>query len=365
MPMLLCSAAPRGKVNGKRMCERRSGWAWLMTYFVSTEKQSRAFALWSSIPWFIGWATLTVMGPVVAVKMAYRLLYGILARAFFSDKALCGKVVLVTGASSGLGEALAHALYKRGARLILASRNTEKLNELKETLLATYKPPELHVPTVVKLDLEDLNSIPTITEDLLKSHGQIDILINNAGMSYRGAAVDTEVSVDIKLMVVNYFGQVALTKAILPSMLARKAGHILAISSVQGKLAIPYRSCYTASKHAVQGFFDSLRAEVADKNVRVSVISPGYISTNLSVNAVTGDGSSYGAMDSTTANGMSPEYVAEQIVGCIISGYEELLLAPFSHRLAIMLRTFTPSIIANIMKRRAAKEKDLYVYKED
>lgn len=328
-------------------------------------KHTRNLAVWSSIPWFIGWATLTVMGPIVAVRLVYRVLQVVMYRAFSGEKALCGKVVLITGASSGLGEAIAHALYKRGARLILASRNTDKLNELKEILLKTYKPPELHVPTIVKLDLENINSIPGMVDNLLKTHGHIDVLINNAGISFRGAAIDTDISVDIKLMVVNYFGQVALTKAILPSMVERKSGHLVAVSSVQGKLAIPYRSCYTASKHALQGFFDSLRAEVADSGVLVTVVSPGYISTNLSLNAVTGDGSLYGTMDATTASGMSPEKVAEHIVGSLINGYEELVLAPLSHRLAIILHTLAPSLISRIMKSRALSQKYMYTHKED
>ncbi|XP_042231858.1 dehydrogenase/reductase SDR family protein 7-like isoform X2 [Homarus americanus] len=312
-----------------------------------------------------GWATLTVMGPVVAARLMYRVVQSMVSRMVFGDSALLGKVILVTGASSGLGEALAHALYKRGARLILASRNTDKLNELKEILLKTYKTPELHVPTVVKLDLEDLNSIPVVADRILKTHGHIDVLINNAGISFRGAALNTDISVDIKLMVVNYFGQVALTKAILPSMVEKQSGHIVAVGSVQGKLALPYRACYSASKHALQAFFDSLRAEVANSKVRVSVVSPGYISTNLSINAVTGDGSKYGAMDAATASGMTPEKVAEQIVGCLLSGSEELVVASLPHQLAIILRTLSPALISRIMKSRAVNQKDLYLHKED
>ncbi|KAG0718551.1 Dehydrogenase/reductase SDR family protein 7-like [Chionoecetes opilio] len=227
------------------------------------------------------------------------------------------------------------------------------------------QPPELHVPTIIKLDLEDLNSIPAVVEEIVASHGSIDILINNAGMSYRGVAAETDISVDIRLMVVNYFGHVALTKAILPLMIKRKTGHIVAVSSVQGKLAIPYRSCYTASKHALQGFFDSLRAEIAESKVKVTVISPGYIATNLSVNAVTGNGSVYGEMDETTSGGMSPEHVADSIVGCLINGNEELLLAPMLHRLAIILRTLFPSLITRIMKRRAASQRNAHVHKKD
>ncbi|XP_064113288.1 dehydrogenase/reductase SDR family protein 7-like isoform X1 [Macrobrachium nipponense] len=343
----------------------RKKWPGFLACLGSAFEQSWAMALWSSLPWLIGWATLTMMGPVLAARVLYRAYNVVVDKVFYNDKALCGKVIMITGASSGLGEAMAHALYKRGARLILASRSVDKLTKLKDTLLKSYVPPELHMPSVVQLDLEDLNNIAVVAKELIRVHGHIDVLINNAGISYRGAVVDTDISVDIKLMVINYFAQVALTKALLPTMLERGSGHIIAVGSVQSKLAIPYRSCYTASKHAMQGFFDSLRAEVADRNVKVSVINPGYISTNLSLNAVTGDGSTYGNMDATTASGMKPEEVAEQIVSCIISGYEELVLAPLSHRVAINLRTISPSLLSRVMKRRAAKQKNLYASKDD
>ncbi|KAK7069905.1 hypothetical protein SK128_019684 [Halocaridina rubra] len=241
------------------------------------------------------------MGPLMAARIIYRAYNIAVDKVFYNDRALCGKVVMITGASSGLGEALAHSLYKRGARLLLASRNVERLNQLKDTLLKSYKPLELHVPTVVKLDLEDLNSVSEIGKEIIRVHKHVDVLINNAGISYRGAVVDTDISVDIKLMLINYFAQVALTKAFLPSMLERKSGHIIAVGSVQSKLAIPYRSCYTASKHALQGFFDSLRAEVAYKNIKVSTINPGYIATQLSLNAMKGDGSTYGSKNFLSA----------------------------------------------------------------
>ncbi|KAK4309718.1 hypothetical protein Pmani_018648 [Petrolisthes manimaculis] len=335
------------------MTNTTSIWIDLASFLGHALENTRAVATWSSLPWILGWVTLTVMGPVVAVKVVYRTLQTLMSWAFSSDSGLRGKIVLVTGASSGVGEAVAHALYRRGARLILASRNTQKLNDLKEILLKTYKVEEVHVPTVVKLDLEDINSIPGVVTGLLTSHGHIDILINNAGMSYRGAVIDTDVSVDIRLMVVNYFGHVALTKALLPSMVKRKSGHIVGVSSLQGKLALPFRSCYSASKHAMQGFYDSLRAEVADSKILVSVVSPGYISTNLSLNAITKDGSTYGISDKANAEGMKPETVAESIVNCLLSGQEDMVLAPAVHQLGVILHTLTPTLISRYMKHRA------------
>lgn len=152
-----------------------------------------------------------------------------------------------------------------------------------------------HPPIILPLDLSDLNSIGGKVQSVLEIHGAIDILVNNGGISVRGDALSTAIDVDIRIMLVNYFGSVALTKACLPSMMARKEGRIVSISSVQGKFAIPHRSAYSASKHAMQAFCDSLRAEVAKDNIKVTLISPGYINTALSLNALTGTGASYGS----------------------------------------------------------------------
>ncbi|KAB7494053.1 Dehydrogenase/reductase SDR family protein 7-like [Armadillidium nasatum] len=306
-----------------------------------------------SLPWLLGWASLTVMGPLVMAKVIYKTVQVIMSHLLDKERELYGKIVLLTGASSGLGKELAHSLYRRGCRLILASRNTDALEELKRNLIYQYNPPELHIPTVVRLDLEDLNSIPSFVESILKSHGHIDMLINNAGISYRGEIVTTEVSVDVKLMVVNYLAQVALTKAIVKSMIKRKSGHIVGVSSIQGKLAMPFRSCYSASKHALQSFFDCLRAEVDHHNIYVTVVSPGYIKTNLSMNAITGNGDVHGVMDKTTASGMLPKVVAEKIVKAIVNKDTEVLICPFLHKLIVCIRLCAPSLYFYIMKIRS------------
>lgn len=149
-------------------------------------------------------------------------------------------------------------------------------------------------PTVLPLDLAELNAIPAFATKAINIYNGIDILINNGGISVRADALTTALDVDLKVMTVNYFGAVALTKAILPSMVKRHKGHICFISSVQGKFALPYRSAYSASKHAVQAFSDSLRAEVASKGLKVTCISPGYIKTQLSLNALTSTGEKHG-----------------------------------------------------------------------
>lgn len=210
---------------------------------------------------------------------------------------------------------------------------------------------------VLELDLTNIDSVPAQAMKALSFHGHVDILINNAGISHRGSALHTRTEVDIQIMTVNYFGQIALTKILLQGMVSRNRGHIVAISSVQGLIGIPYRSAYAASKHALQAFCDSLRAEVAQHGVRVTVISPGYIQTQLSKNALNADGNKYGKMDQNTEEGYPPEEVAAQILAAVVSGKNELIISSISPRIAIFLRHFLPSVFFRIMNHRAKKLK--------
>lgn len=263
------------------------------------------------------------------------------------------KVVLITGASSGLGEALAHAFYQAGCRVVLAARREDELQRVKNALLTTHNTKVTHPPVVLPLDLSDLNALPEKIAKVLEIFDRIDILINNGGISYRGNVLTTSVDVDIKLMLVNYFGQVALTKAVLPSMIEKQSGHIVAVSSVQGKIAIPYRSAYAASKHALQAFCDTLRSEVASHNINVTVVSPGYIRTKLSLNALTGSGQTYGVMDATTESGLPADKVAEDILHAVAAEKKELVMCPLLPRIAILLRTLYPDVYFWLMKKRA------------
>ncbi|XP_051905095.1 dehydrogenase/reductase SDR family member 7B isoform X2 [Hippocampus zosterae] len=224
--------------------------------------------------------------------LLYRLLGRLRAKAALQDA-----VVVITGASSGLGKECARVFYGAGARLVLCGRDAGRLQQVVEELITSTrdKRQQTHVPSTVIFDLSDTHLMDRVAEDILKCYGRVDVLINNAGISYRGHILDTQLSVQRDVMETNYFGPVALTQALLPSMVRQHTGHIVVISSVQGKIAIPYRSAYAASKHATQAYFDCLRAEVERYGLFVTVISPGYIRTNLSANAVTGDGSKYGA----------------------------------------------------------------------
>ncbi|XP_055540320.1 dehydrogenase/reductase SDR family protein 7-like isoform X2 [Wyeomyia smithii] len=268
---------------------------------------------------------------------------------------LPGKVVVITGASSGLGEALAHVFFLAGCKVVLCARRRNELERVRKDLLALYTTMETHSPVILPLDLSDISSLPLKIKEVLEIHGHIDIVINNGGVSIRSDCLSTAMDVDIKVMLVNYFGTVALTKACLPSMIERKQGRIVCISSVQGKFSIPHRSAYGASKHALQGFCDSLRAEISEHDVKVTLISPSYIRTALSVNALTGTGEQYGKLDSTTASGVSPSIVAKRILKAVLRDEQDVIIASFAPKMAYWVRHLFPTLYFWIMARRAQK----------
>jgi len=270
------------------------------------------------------------------------------------------KTVWITGASSGIGESLAYILCENDANVILSARNEEKLQSVAKICREKSKVSKV---LVFPLDLENYLSFPTAYEEIIQNlksaglEGSIDVLINNAGISSRGSAIDTDISVLNKIMATNFYGPVELSRAVLPDMCGRRQGAIAVVSSVQGKLGLPYRSAYSASKHAVQGYFDGLRAEVADRGVSVTVASPGYVATSLSLNALNGDGSSYGKMDETTAKGLNPSIVAKQLLMGIARGSAEVLIADTQATTAIQLKAMFPELMASMMRRRALSAK--------
>ncbi|KAF6734518.1 Dehydrogenase/reductase SDR family member 7B [Oryzias melastigma] len=281
--------------------------------------------------------------PLVLTGLGVLLLYRILTR-LRSRGSVQGVVVVITGASSGLGKECAKVFHAAGARLVLCGRDAGRLQQV------------VFPPSTVVFDLAKTDTLGKAAEEILKCYGHVDVLINNAGISYRGNILDTHISVQREVMETNYFGPISLTQALLPSMVHRRSGHIVVISSVQGKIAIPYRSAYAASKHATQAFFDCLRAEMEQYGIPVTVISPGYIQTNLSVNAVTGDGSKYGVLDKTTAAGQKPKDVAHAVLEAVCQRSSDVLLAGPLPSLAVYLRTLWPALFFKLMSSRARKE---------
>lgn len=255
------------------------------------------------------------------------------------------QIVWITGASSGIGEALVYAYHKLGARLIISSRNKDKLYEVKSNCKG--RPTDIHV---LPLDLDKTESLGAVAEEALKIYGKIDLLIHSGGISQRSLAMDTQLSVNERLMKVNYVGTVALSQAILPSMIKNGGGHLVAISSLVGKFGTPLRSGYAASKHALHGYFDSLRAELYRDNIKITIVCPGFIKTQVSVNALVGDGSAQNSMDDAQANGMSAEKCAEKIISAIRKEKEEVFIGG-KEIYGVILKRFFPKLFSKLLRK--------------
>jgi short-subunit dehydrogenase len=256
------------------------------------------------------------------------------------------KVVWITGASSGIGEALVKAFAAEGAFVVLSARRSDELERVR-TAAALNNENSLVLP----LDLSDTTSSAELAAKVVGKFGKIDILINNGGISQRALTKDTSLETDRKIMEVNFFGTVAITKSVLPYMLKQKSGHIIAMSSIAGKFGFYLRSAYSASKHALHGFFESLRMEIHKDNVKVLIVCPGKIRTNISVNAVTGTGSKHDRMDESTDQGLSPETCADQILKAIETNKEEIFIGGKELR-AVWVKRFFPKLFSKIIRKQ-------------
>ena len=256
------------------------------------------------------------------------------------------KIVWITGASSGIGEALAYAFSREGAQLVLSARRAGELERVRVNCTGGA---EIHL--ILPLDLTRFDELPEKAERALAHFGRVDILVNNGGVSQRSLVKDTAFEVDQALININYLGTVRLTKAVLPSMLERRAGHLVVISSLVGHVGTPLRSAYAASKHALHGFFNSLRAEVWRENVKVTIVCPGYIHTDVSINAFAGDGSKFNRMDKDQEHGMKPDECAARILDAVAREKEEILIGG-KEKQAVRLKRFWPSRLSKLVRVR-------------
>ncbi|MEP2278056.1 SDR family oxidoreductase [Maribacter sp.] len=254
------------------------------------------------------------------------------------------KVVWITGASSGIGEALAYQLNELGAKVILSARREAVLLEVKNKC----KFP--HNVSILPLDLTDFDSLETITQKAFKIYDNIDILINNGGLSQRSLIVDTKFEVYQQMIDVNYLGTIKLTKHVLPFFMAQKSGHFVTITSLMGKFSSPYRSGYCGAKHALHGFFDALRMEHEKDNINVSIICPGFIQTNVAKNALTGDGSALQKEDNATENGMPVNECAQKIISAIKQKRFETYIGG-KEKFGIYLKRFFPKILHKVVMK--------------
>ncbi len=259
---------------------------------------------------------------------------------------LQGKTAWITGASSGIGNALANELFNRGATVILSSRDVNKLSELKQKLDG-ISANRCHV---IPLDVTKPAEIAQASAEIQKLVPRLDILVNNAGVSQRSEALNTSIDVDRALMEVNFFGALGVTKTVLPWMISNGGGNITVVSSMAGKYGFRMRSAYSASKHALHGFFETLRAECSDKNVTVTIICPGRVRTDISINSLTGEGKKYGKMDKGQANGVSVEKCVHIIANAIERDRKEVFIG-FAERFLLLVKRILPPAYYWIVNR--------------
>jgi len=254
---------------------------------------------------------------------------------------------LLTGASSGIGENLAIQLARLGAFLILSSRNQAKLENLKSVLENT----EAHL--VLPLDLANLTDLHTHINQILDKFGRIDILINNGGVSQRASAAETTMEVNRQLMEVNFFGNIALSKAVLPIFRKQGSGQFLIVSSIAGKFGFHLRSIYSASKAALVGYYESVAMEEAKNGIYVSIAYPGKINTPISQSALTATGTAHGQMDRNQANGMPVEQCVSELLAGLAQHKKEILIGG-KELLAVYLKRFFPRLFWKIIPKQNA-----------
>ncbi len=255
------------------------------------------------------------------------------------------KVIWITGATSGIGEALALNLAKKGAKLVLSARRKEELERVKKLCGGDAM--------VLPLDLTQMDTFGSAAQLVFDQLGGIDVLINNGGISQRSEAHETPLEIDRKIMEVNYFGNIALTKAVLPYMQNQKRGHIVSISSLSGKFGFFLRSAYAASKHAVAGFYESLRLEEEKNGINVSIVYPGLIQTNISNNALSKDGTPHGNLDGKQKEGISADKCAKDIIKGIEQDKIEIFTGGKEMK-AILIKRLFPGLFFKLIRKQSA-----------
>lgn len=256
------------------------------------------------------------------------------------------KVVWITGASSGIGEATAYRFAQEGAKVIVTALESDLL----EKVVTRCK--ELSAPDAAALpyDLSDSEGLNALAEKAWNLFGCIDILYNNAGISQRGTTVETEMHVIRKVMDIDYFAPVVLTKAVLPRMIERGGGQLVVTTSIAGRFGFPLRCAYSSAKHALYGFFETVQAETYDQNIRVTIVCPGRVQTNISKYALEKDGRQHGMMDAGQAGGVTPQQAADKIVKAVYKKKREVMVGRYELLMAY-IKQFCPSLAARLARK--------------
>ena len=251
----------------------------------------------------------------------------------FSDK-----VCWITGASSGIGAALASCLNAMGATLILSARNQDKLEMVKAE---SARPDKI---AILPCDLEEIDSLPRIAQQAWTLFGGIDYVFLNAGMAVRDMIIQTDMKMIQKVMNINFFSNVALTKALLPPMRLQGHGCFVVTSSLCGKFGVPRLGAYSASKHALHGFYESLRAEYEKDGIKVTMITVGLVRTLITMNALKGNGSHYGKMQESVGAGISPETCAQEMIHGVVQGKSEVPVGAIE-KYSVLIKRFFPGLL--------------------
>lgn len=261
-----------------------------------------------------------------------------------------GKVVIITGGSSGIGYALAGEFGKLGAKLVIAARDESKLEQARVALL------EKGIDVIsIPCDVSVESNCENVIDSAVKQYGKIDILVNNAGISMRAAFIETDISVLHKLMDINFWGTVYCTKYALPYLLKTK-GSIVGIISVAGHIGLPGRTGYSASKFAVRGFLDTLRSEYSNTGLHVLVAAPGFTASNIRNTALTSNGSPQGETPRNESKMMTAETAAHKIVAAVIKRKNSLVLTFLEGKFTVFLNKFFPTLVSRLAYNQMKKE---------
>uniref|UniRef100_A0A8D0CUK6 Dehydrogenase/reductase (SDR family) member 7Ca n=1 Tax=Sander lucioperca TaxID=283035 RepID=A0A8D0CUK6_SANLU len=296
------------------------------------------------------WITTVLLVPCVVVLTAgFFYLFSVIM-GLLSKTSVRNKVVVITDALSGLGKECAGVFHRGGARLILCGKSWEKLEELADDLANASDPTVTFPSKLVLLDFGDMDSMPEVISEILECYGCLDIVILNSSMKVKAPAQSVSLEMDKLLMDNNYFGPATLAKGLLPSLISRRTGHLLLVNSIQGKIAVPFRTSYAASKHAVQAFFDCLRAEVEEYGISVSTINYTFISRSASSeNTEPSSKSIWSLLYSQKPLGVSLDEAATEIIKTLSNKRKEVVIAPSLPKVAVYARSFFPNVFFAVM----------------
>lgn len=264
---------------------------------------------------------------------------------------LSNKVIWVTGASSGIGEQLVYQLAGRNNTIIISSRRAIELKRVKSNCPAESQN-KIHI---LPIDLSDIASLDAIADEAINLHGKVDVLFNNGGISQRSMVKDTLFEVDQRLINVNFLSTIKLTKKVLPGMIKNNSGHIVLTSSLVGKFGTPFRSSYAASKHALHGFYEALAAESWQNNIFVTLFCGGYIKTNISFNAIAGDGKSHNKLDDNQAKGKTAQEAAAAMIKAVEANKQELYFGG-KEVMGVYIKRLFPALFRRIVRKMQIKE---------